>query len=140
MLNLNIPLKNIPVSTLAEILDDKRTEVILYAGPNGMLRASVRAIDADKSMHPNWPYYPQDKEEKVPKGSIVKLEIGMWATGIEFLAGESIRLQISGSHQGMRTLVLLMALSMLVAINCILEAVMIVMWNYLSSRVLLEHR
>jgi len=100
MLNLNIPLENIPVSTLAEIPEDKRTEVILYAGPNGMLRASVRAIDSAKSMHPNWPYYPQDKEEKVPEGSIVRLEIGMWASGIEFQAGESIRLQVSGSYQG----------------------------------------
>jgi predicted acyl esterase len=52
------------------------------------------------SMHENWPYYPMDKVEKVPRGEIVRLEIGIWATGIEFEAGESIRFQICGRHQG----------------------------------------
>ncbi|KAK3622013.1 hypothetical protein LTR56_022449 [Elasticomyces elasticus] len=100
MLSLNIPWKGLPVSSIAEIPEDKRTEVILYSGPTGILRASVRAIDQAKSMHENWPYYPQDKEEKVPPGKIVRLEIGIWATGIEFEAGESIRLQVCGHFQG----------------------------------------
>ena len=100
MLNLNIPWKGLPVSKISEIPPDKRTEVILYAGPTGIQRASMRAIDWDKSMHENWPYYPMDKVEKVPKGQVVRLEIGIWATGIEFEAGESIRLQVCGKHQG----------------------------------------
>ena len=100
MLNLNIPWKGLPVSKISDIPDDIRTEVILYAGPTGIQRASMRAIDWSKSMHENWPYYPMDKVEKVPKGEIVCLEIGIWATGIEFEAGESIRLQVCGKHQG----------------------------------------
>ena len=100
MLNLNIPWKGLPVSRIADIPADKRTEVILYAGPTGIQRASMRAIDWDKSMHENWPYYPMDKVEKVPWGEVVRLEIGIWATGIEFEAGESVRLQVCGRHQG----------------------------------------
>jgi len=100
MLALNIPWKGIPVSTIAEIPEDKRTEVILYAGPTGILRASMRAINWSRSMHPNWPYYPMKKEEKIPPGTIAQLEIGIWATGIEFEAGESIQFQICGHYQG----------------------------------------
>jgi predicted acyl esterase len=100
MLNLNIPWKDLPVSKIADIPKDLRTEVILYAGPTGIQRATMRAIDESKSMHENWPYYPMDKVEKVPRGEIVRLEIGIWATGIEFEAGESIRFQTCGRHQG----------------------------------------
>jgi uncharacterized protein len=45
MLALNIPWKGLPVSKISEIPEDKRTELILYAGPTGVLRASLRAID-----------------------------------------------------------------------------------------------
>jgi hypothetical protein len=100
MLNLNIPWKGLPVSKIADIPAALRTEVILYAGPTGIQRASMRAIDSGKSMHENWPYYPMDKVEKVPRGKVVRLEIGIWATGIEFEAGESIRLQVCGQYQG----------------------------------------
>lgn len=101
MLNLNIPWTDVPVRTVAEIPDDKRTEVALYAGPVGILRASHREIDLSKSMHENWPFHPHEREQKVPPGQIVKLEIGIWAMGIEYEAGESLRVQISGVNQGM---------------------------------------
>jgi predicted acyl esterase len=100
MLNLNIPWKGLPVSKIADIPNDLRTEVVLYAGPTGIQRASMRAIDESKSMHENRPYYPMDKVEKVPRGEIVRLEIGTWATGIQFEAGESIRFHMCGRHQG----------------------------------------
>jgi len=99
MLNLNIPWKNLPVKTIEEIPEKVRTEVILYMGPTGIQRASLRAIDRAKSMHENWPYYPMDKEEKVASGKVVRLEIGIWAMGIEYERGESIRLQICGREQ-----------------------------------------
>jgi predicted acyl esterase len=101
MLNLNLPWSDVPVRKIADIPDDKRTEVILYMGPVGILRASQREIDPSRSMHENWPYHPHEKEEKVPPGQIVKLEIGIWAMGVEYEAGESIRVQVSGVNQGM---------------------------------------
>ena len=100
MTALNVPWKGIPVGTIAEIPPDKATEVITYNGPTGVLRASQRSIDKDKSMHENWPYYPQDREEKVPPGETVRLEIGIWATGIQFEAGEGIQLQVAGHFLG----------------------------------------
>jgi predicted acyl esterase len=101
MLNLNLPWSDVPVSKIADIPEDKRTEVILYMGPVGILRASHREIDQSRSMHENWPYHPHENEEKVPPGQIVKLEVGIWAMGIEYEAGESIRVQVSGINQGM---------------------------------------
>ena len=100
LLCLNLPWDNLPIKKIADIPEDKRTEVLLYTGPTGILRASIREIDHSKSMHPNWPFHPHAKEEKVPAGDIVKLEIGIWATGIEFEAGESLQLQVCGSNQG----------------------------------------
>ncbi|KAL4923719.1 CocE/NonD family hydrolase [Aspergillus undulatus] len=100
MLNLNIPWKGLPVSSIAQIPPDKRTEVILYQGPTGILRASHRAINERKSMHPNWPFHPHEREEKIPPGTVVRLEIGMWAMGIEYEAGESLQLRIAGHYQG----------------------------------------
>lgn len=100
MLNLNIPFEGLPISTVDEIPDDKRTEVILYKGPTGQLRASHRAIDQTKSMHENWPFHPHEKEEKIPPREIVKLEIGIWGMGIEYESGESLSLQIGGTFRG----------------------------------------
>lgn len=100
MLNLNIPWDNLPVKTIAEIPEKERTEVILYVGAIGMLRASHREIDTSKSMHENWPYHPHEKEEKITPGTVVRLEIGIWAMGTEYEAGESIEVEISGKYPG----------------------------------------
>ncbi|KAJ5766165.1 uncharacterized protein N7511_003781 [Penicillium nucicola] len=100
LLNLNIPWENLPVSKISEIPEEKRTEVILYQGPTGILRASNRDIDTSRSMHPNWPFYSHEKQEKVQPGSIVRLEIGIWGMGVEYEAGESLQLRISGFYQG----------------------------------------
>ncbi|KAH0344087.1 alpha/beta-hydrolase, partial [Aureobasidium melanogenum] len=100
MLNLNIPWSSVPVSSIEEIPEDKRTEVLLYKGPVGILRASHRKIDASRSMHENWPFHPHEEEEKVSPGTVVRLEIGIWAMGVEYEAGESLMLEISGHHRG----------------------------------------
>jgi predicted acyl esterase len=34
----------------------------------------------------------------VPKGTVVKLEIGIWALGVDFAAGESISLRVGGQY------------------------------------------
>ncbi|KAL3464891.1 Alpha/Beta hydrolase protein [Aspergillus heterothallicus] len=81
-MSLNIPFDGIPVSTIHEIPKEKRTEMILYKGPTGMLRASRRS-------------------DKIAPGTIVRVEIGIWAMGIEYEAGESIQVQISGQFRGM---------------------------------------
>ncbi|KAH7072083.1 Alpha/Beta hydrolase protein [Paraphoma chrysanthemicola] len=66
-----------------------------YIGPSGILRASHRAIDESLSKH-NFPVHKHTSEEKIAPGQIVKLEIGVWAAGIQFEEGESLVLRISG--------------------------------------------
>ncbi|KAK3624901.1 hypothetical protein LTR56_020715 [Elasticomyces elasticus] len=65
-------------------------------GSVGILRASHRAFHANKSIHPQFPFHPHEIEEKVKPGEVVKLEIGIWAMGNDFDAGESISVQVSG--------------------------------------------
>ncbi|KAI0476579.1 Alpha/Beta hydrolase protein [Xylariaceae sp. FL0804] len=98
MKSLNIPWKGIPVKSFEELTPEQSTEVVLYKGPVGILRASHRAIDTEKSMHPCWPYHPHDKEEKIPPGTVVRLDIGIWAMGIEYEAGEALRVVVSGRN------------------------------------------
>jgi len=100
MMNLNIPWKNIPISSFDEMTREQSTEVVLYKGPLGILRASHRAIDESRSMHPHWPFHPHEKEEKVTPGTVVRLDIGIWAMGIEYEAQESLRLSVSGRNFG----------------------------------------
>ncbi|KAK7228093.1 hypothetical protein V2G26_000263 [Clonostachys chloroleuca] len=99
MKNLNIPWGGIPANSFEDIRPNEETEVIAYKGPSGILRASHRAIDENKSMHPHWPFHPHDREEKIEPGSIVRLDIGIWAFGIEYERGESLRVVIGGRNR-----------------------------------------
>lgn len=96
MENLNIPWRGLPVRSFSEMKPEEKTEVVTYKGPIGILRASHRAIDESRSIHPNWPYHPHEKEEKINAGEVIKLDIGIWAMGIEYEEGESLRVIISG--------------------------------------------
>ncbi|KAL6915379.1 hypothetical protein FSST1_006874 [Fusarium sambucinum] len=100
MLNLNIPWKGIPKQSFEEMDDKEKIEVVIYRGPMGVLRASHREIDESKSMHPHWPFHPHEKEDKINPGDIVRLDIGIWAMGIEYQAGESIRAVVCGRNLG----------------------------------------
>ena len=72
--------------------------LLFFSGPTGLLRASRRAIDHSLSWHPQYPHHPHDKDEKIAPGTIVELEIGIWAIGNRYEAGESLRLSISGCN------------------------------------------
>ncbi|CAG7564486.1 unnamed protein product [Fusarium equiseti] len=100
MLNLNIPWKGIPKQSFEEMDAKEKIEVVIYRGPMGVLRASHREIDENKSMHPHWPFHPHEIEEKINPGDVVRLDIGIWAMGIEYEAGESIRAVVCGRNLG----------------------------------------
>ncbi|KAM5364995.1 hypothetical protein ACJZ2D_011255 [Fusarium nematophilum] len=72
----------------------------LHNGSMGILRASQRKIDPSRSIHPQFPFHPHDEVQKVPKGEIVKLEIGIWAMGVDYDEGESIQVDILGQYPG----------------------------------------
>ncbi|KAK7959699.1 X-Pro dipeptidyl-peptidase C-terminal non-catalytic domain-containing protein [Apiospora aurea] len=96
LMHLNFPMHATPVKAVEEIPEKDQASLNLHLGSMGILRASQRAIDASKSIHPQFPFHPHEKQEKIPRGTVVKLEIGIWAMGVDFDAGESISLRVGG--------------------------------------------
>lgn len=99
MLHLNFPFEAAPINSISDIDAKDQQSTNTWAGAMGILRASHREIDESRSMHPNYPFHPHEREQKVPPGTVVKLEIGIWALGVDYEAGESISLRVSSrSH------------------------------------------
>jgi predicted acyl esterase len=69
--------------------------VLKYLGPQGILRASKRAVDPELSSS-WWRTLSHEKGIEVSKGSIVKLQIDLWPTGMIFEEREKLVLKISG--------------------------------------------
>ncbi|KAM0789203.1 hypothetical protein ACM66B_000048 [Microbotryomycetes sp. NB124-2] len=88
--------------TQAEIAEKDRTALLLHHGSMGILRASHRKYDPSRNVCgiENWLFHPHEVEEKVTPGDIVKLDIGIWAAGVVFYPGESLRVEFTGT--GMR--------------------------------------
>ncbi|GAB1199436.1 hypothetical protein APSETT444_008785 [Aspergillus pseudonomiae] len=98
LMHLNFPLHATPVKSVDDIPEKDQAGLNLHLGPVGILRASHRAIDSTKSIHPQFPFHPHLKQEKIEPGTVTKLEIGIWAMGVDFDAGESISLQVGGQY------------------------------------------
>ncbi len=62
----------------------------------GWLRASHRALDRSRSTA-HQPVHPHDREEPLPPGEAVALEIEIWPSATLFRVGESLRLIVQGS-------------------------------------------
>ena len=61
----------------------------------GWLRASHRELDPEKSTE--WqPVHPHTREQMIPPGDIVPLDIEIWPSGTHFAAGEKLRLIVQG--------------------------------------------
>lgn len=91
--NINIPLRDLQLQA-SEVVS---TNTNKYLGPSGILRASHREIDLELSK-PHWPLHSHLKEQKIPPGTVVKLEIGIWPSGIVFQPGERLIFKIAGHH------------------------------------------
>lgn len=98
LLNLNIPWSHAPIDSFDQLDPHDHNNLLFYFGPLGILRASRRHIDPSKSIHPNYPYHTHDRVELLNKGEVVELEIGLWAIGIGFEAGEGINVKIQGQY------------------------------------------
>lgn len=102
LLHTNIPLQSLPAGTTDA--DVPNLNIFKYVGPNGRLRASHRRLEKDPQLseeqssmlYPADIWHPHDREEKIPPGEVVCLEIALWPGGIVFAAGESIRLEVKG--------------------------------------------
>jgi hypothetical protein len=97
---LQFPLARAPVKSIDEMSEKERVSLTLHNGSIGILRASQRKIDDSKSLHPQFPFHPHDEVQKVPKGEVVKLDIGIWAMGVDYEEGESIQVDILGQFPG----------------------------------------
>ncbi|KUL87572.1 hypothetical protein ZTR_04589 [Talaromyces verruculosus] len=89
--SLNIPVKDLG----SQEHEVERINPLYYLGPSGALRASHRAVD-DMCSRENFPEHEYARQEKVKPGMIVKLDIGLWQTGMVFDAGEKLVFKISG--------------------------------------------
>lgn len=102
LLNYNIPFLNQKQGVRAEDIPDEN--IYKYVGPSGRLRASKRATGDDPTLSdemkakrdPTEVWYPHYKSQKIPRGEVVELDIGIWPGGIRFEEGEMLRFEIKG--------------------------------------------
>ncbi|KAL2795246.1 alpha/beta-hydrolase [Aspergillus keveii] len=92
--HVNVPWEALPEGVNTQH-DVPMAQTVKYTGPTGILRASHRAQDPKRSTN-LIPFHPHDKEDKVPAGDIVKLEISLWPMGIHFEAGEGLLFRVQG--------------------------------------------
>ncbi|TKX19246.1 X-Pro dipeptidyl-peptidase-like protein 2 [Elsinoe australis] len=100
LMHLNFPIEATPVNSIDEIPKEEQASLNLHLGSVGILRASQRAVDQSRSIHPQFPFHPHKKQEKITPGDIVKLEIGIWPVGIDFEAGETLSFRVGGQYPG----------------------------------------
>lgn len=95
MKHLNFPMPG-PESEVPEV------NVCKYLGPQGSLRAShAGTLDPTKtSPDGQILFYKHDKQQKVPPGTIVPLDITLWPMAMIFDKGEGIALRIAGHDLG----------------------------------------
>jgi predicted acyl esterase len=96
LMHLCFPIDRTPYKSISEIPIREQSSLNMHLGSVGILRASHRKIDRSKSWHENAPFHPHDEEWKIAPGTVVELEIGIWAMGNDFDEGESLRMQVSG--------------------------------------------
>lgn len=92
--HVNVPLDDLRLSSEDQVIP---TNVLVYLGPTGILRASHRELDPVLSK-PHWPAHDHTRENRIPPGTVARLEIGIWPAAIEFEAGEKLVLKVSGHH------------------------------------------
>lgn len=107
LLNLNIPWSSIASQGVSpdkidEIPPTHKNNLMFHVGSLGILRASRRAIDWSQSIHENFPFHPHNRDDFVTPGDIVKLEIGIWAMGVDYQAGESVQVEVHGNSPLLR--------------------------------------
>ncbi|KAI5362363.1 putative Galactose-binding-like domain superfamily, xaa-Pro dipeptidyl-peptidase [Septoria linicola] len=103
LLHLCFPFHAAPVNSIAEISEKQRQSTNLHTGSVGVLRASHRAFDPKRSIHPNFPFHPHEKEEKITPGEAISVQIsGQFPSIAEYKAWSEPRPEHErnkGEHQ-----------------------------------------
>ncbi|KAJ3548657.1 hypothetical protein NM208_g901 [Fusarium decemcellulare] len=92
--HINVPWEALPDDVHTQE-DVPSSNTIKHLGPSGVLRASHREQDPARSTD-IVPWHPHTREQKIPPGTIVPVEIGIWPAGIHFEAGEGLILRVQG--------------------------------------------
>ncbi|MFJ3673534.1 CocE/NonD family hydrolase [Streptomyces sp. NPDC090106] len=71
----------------------------VYVGPTGRVRASHRAIDAEKSTDLK-PVLTHQQLDFIEPGQIIDVELGLWPASLMLHPGETLVLEIAGHHAG----------------------------------------
>jgi uncharacterized protein len=100
LVNMNVPLKDLipPVSEHTEAAD---TCFLKYLGPTGSLRGShaiTKVTPKPGRFTGDWPEYTNTSRKAIPAGTVARLEVPIWPTGIIFEEGEYLTLKVSGHY------------------------------------------
>ncbi|KAJ0293513.1 hypothetical protein CBS470a_001718 [Colletotrichum nupharicola] len=99
LINMNVPLEDLvpPAKSPSEVADSC---FLKYLGPTGALRGShaVTKVKNTNKFSGDWPEYTNTSRKAIPAGTVTKLEIPIWPTGIFYGPGESLTLKVSGHY------------------------------------------
>ncbi|KAE9574519.1 hypothetical protein CGMCC3_g9665 [Colletotrichum fructicola] len=99
LINMNVPLEDLvpPAKSPSEVADSC---FLKYLGPTGALRGShaVTKVKNTNKFSEDWPEYTNTSRKAIPAGTVTKLEIPIWPTGIIYGPGESLTLKVSGHY------------------------------------------
>ncbi|SPO03694.1 related to cocaine esterase [Cephalotrichum gorgonifer] len=92
--HINIPWEALPegINTQEDV---PNSNTIKHLGMPGVLRASHRETDPERSTD-IIPFHPHTREDRIPPGTIVPIEIGIWPMGVRFEKGEALVLRVQG--------------------------------------------
>lgn len=91
---INMPLSDLGVADAADV---PTSLTLKYFGPTGQLRASMRAVD-ERLSTAWWQTLSHERGtvRMVDKGEVVRLEVGIWPTGMVFEEGDKLVVKIAG--------------------------------------------
>ncbi|KAF7552155.1 hypothetical protein G7Z17_g4501 [Cylindrodendrum hubeiense] len=100
LVNMNVPLDKLipPANDVSEV---HNSCFLKYTGPTGSLRAShaiSKVTPKPGNLTGDWPEYTHETRKPIPAGTITRLEIPIWPTAINFDAGESLAVKVSGHY------------------------------------------
>lgn len=91
-------LEGINIPSPDPLNDVPHTALSKFLGPEGYLRASslTSRNNSKSSKDEQEVFYDFEKQQKIPPGTIVPIEITLWPTGMVFAKGEGIMLRVAG--------------------------------------------
>lgn len=100
LVNMNVPL-NEQIPPLKHHSEAADSCFLKYLGPTGSLRgshAATKVVPEPAKFTGEWPEYTNTTTKAIPAGTVTKLEVPIWPSGIIFDEGEYLTLKVSGHY------------------------------------------